>query len=365
MSTTINNKSRLQWADAARGFAILLVLIGHSCPPDAFNVLIYAFHMPLFFLLSGIFLVLDKPLKPILYKRIRTILVPFFVYNIVLLFSDWRIVAFSPNYHTPIDIQSRLLGTLTGWRGGIFSSSLWFLPALFMAQWAVIACYRKGQKCHKHSYLITTFLWFMLTLLGIIYCQLIGIELPMSFDAALVASGFLIVGHQWMSHGISHMKGWPLLTTTIVFLLSAYGNYLIMGMGSNHVDMSTNTLGNIPFFYVGAITGSFLIIRVSCILTNLPRNLRFVRGLQWCGYHSLAIYCIHRIPMNLVIAFTNLVPWLNEPTVLSEGIRSAIIVVATVLFLIPAILIVNRWFPWTLGKSYTRDNHLFFSTFPK
>ena len=51
---------RIKWVDLAKGFAILLVIAGHTIgyPKDPTNQkiirgLIYSFHMPLFFLLSG------------------------------------------------------------------------------------------------------------------------------------------------------------------------------------------------------------------------------------------------------------------------------------------------------------------------
>ena len=41
--------------DIARGIACLLVIIGHiSSTPSQVNVWIYAFHMPLFFIISGL-----------------------------------------------------------------------------------------------------------------------------------------------------------------------------------------------------------------------------------------------------------------------------------------------------------------------
>ena len=43
--------SRAEWIDACRGAGILIVVLGHCNPP--FNKLIYSFHMPLFFILSG------------------------------------------------------------------------------------------------------------------------------------------------------------------------------------------------------------------------------------------------------------------------------------------------------------------------
>ena len=50
-------KKRIEWIDICRGLAIILVIIGHSNLETgmAFNLksIIYSFHMPLFFVLSG------------------------------------------------------------------------------------------------------------------------------------------------------------------------------------------------------------------------------------------------------------------------------------------------------------------------
>lgn len=42
------------WIDIAKGLAILLMIIGHELRPQShLYVLIFSFHMPLFFILSG------------------------------------------------------------------------------------------------------------------------------------------------------------------------------------------------------------------------------------------------------------------------------------------------------------------------
>ena len=53
----MNEKQRYDHIDIARGIAIILVVVGHSChtPENPLNRLILSFHMPLFFFLSGIF----------------------------------------------------------------------------------------------------------------------------------------------------------------------------------------------------------------------------------------------------------------------------------------------------------------------
>ena len=49
------NHNRKQWLDIAKGIAIILMVIGHTSIPNIASNFIYAFHMPLFFIASGLF----------------------------------------------------------------------------------------------------------------------------------------------------------------------------------------------------------------------------------------------------------------------------------------------------------------------
>ena len=45
---------RIEWIDRAKGIGIILVILGHSIFLEIFKILIYSFHMPLFFSYQGI-----------------------------------------------------------------------------------------------------------------------------------------------------------------------------------------------------------------------------------------------------------------------------------------------------------------------
>ena len=63
--------------DIAKGIAILLVVLGHLQNP--INKYIYAFHMPLFFFLSGMF-VKEMSLKDTICQNGYRLLLPFIFY---------------------------------------------------------------------------------------------------------------------------------------------------------------------------------------------------------------------------------------------------------------------------------------------
>ena len=48
-------KNRVEWMDVFRGTGIILMIMGHIGFGDHFDIFIHAFHMPMFFFISGFF----------------------------------------------------------------------------------------------------------------------------------------------------------------------------------------------------------------------------------------------------------------------------------------------------------------------
>src|SRR5829696_4262817 len=72
---------RIEYIDIARGICILLVVMGHNdfavVSPFVYKV-IYSFHMPLFFFLSGYFLNIRPGFWAFFKKRFNSLLKPYF-----------------------------------------------------------------------------------------------------------------------------------------------------------------------------------------------------------------------------------------------------------------------------------------------
>lgn len=73
---------RIVWIDYAKAVGITLVVFAHM--PSLFSSIIFLFHMPLFFMLSGY---LYKPigLKNELKRSFQCLIIPYLIYNMVLL----------------------------------------------------------------------------------------------------------------------------------------------------------------------------------------------------------------------------------------------------------------------------------------
>ena len=128
------------WVDAAKGLGIIFVVLGHAIADTTQNVpifgkifqIIYSFHMPLFFFLSG-FCGIKALQKRQLYEkevyileRFKRLMIPYFFVGICYI----PIKLFMADYVTKkIDIQHIVMGFLCGDNP---NSQLWTLYVLFL-----------------------------------------------------------------------------------------------------------------------------------------------------------------------------------------------------------------------------------------
>lgn len=108
---------RIEWIDIAKGIAIFLMVCGHTSIPHVVSKWIWSFHMPLFFIVSGMLFFPERnpSFTGFLKKRCRTLILPWVVFNIV-------VVCYSPQESLHLLSEGYNLG------------ALWFLPVLFLTE---------------------------------------------------------------------------------------------------------------------------------------------------------------------------------------------------------------------------------------
>ena len=133
MSENINLKPRNQSIDILKGLGIILVVMGHlDTNGQVSRLIVYSFHMPLFFFLSGVVAKSVTEVKFIDYfkKIIKTIYLPFFVFVIL----DIVFKVFYQHQHSFLVLLKRTILDLTGLNFTNVNSPLWFLLALFVCK---------------------------------------------------------------------------------------------------------------------------------------------------------------------------------------------------------------------------------------
>ena len=74
---------RTEWLDVCKGLGIFLVVIGHTSIAQISQTVynwIYSFHMPMFYMLSGMMLNDSKysDFRSYIKRRLKTLIIPFF-----------------------------------------------------------------------------------------------------------------------------------------------------------------------------------------------------------------------------------------------------------------------------------------------
>ncbi len=128
-------KKRIDWIDVAKGLLIILVIIGHSFPEDRLiRAIIYSFHIPAFFILSGITFTPASNIKEFrkkTFKDFKQLIVP--VLLVVLLMA---FITFLKKGTIDIGayINMLLWSTAKGFDSVEAIGPIWFFVSLFFSR---------------------------------------------------------------------------------------------------------------------------------------------------------------------------------------------------------------------------------------
>lgn len=212
-------KKRELWIDAAKGFSIIFVVMGHSGDAAANHYLSW-FRMPMFFLLSGL---VFKPIDPGRYlgwavKRTKGLMTPYFAYGIliaaVVLVFNLDIRGFAEN------VARLLYGglSLTG-PYGVF----WFITCLLFTQLLFGFIVRYSRKVQL---LVIASAYLLSHLISL--TALKNFNLPWNIDVSLLAVTYYAIGFygkQAIPSLISRKSALPVLLplSVLVFILERTG----------------------------------------------------------------------------------------------------------------------------------------------
>ncbi len=131
------NPNRIEWVDAAKGMGIILVVYAHVArglnksgifDGNAFEIvdaIIYSFHMPLFFFLSGIFYLRTMEKRGFtgtIFSKINTIIYPYIIWSLIQGFIEVQLSAYTNGAAQYSDLFAIL------WQP---RAHFWFLYTLF------------------------------------------------------------------------------------------------------------------------------------------------------------------------------------------------------------------------------------------
>jgi acyltransferase len=337
---------RIDWIDRARGIGIVLVVVGHallSTSTGAFAAkVIYAFHMPLFFFLSG--LLAGRKHRDDLGHRAahlaRALLVPFAFFGAVTLAFhlayDSVTKRHAASLHHVAEVTARMGYALV--ESIPDNNVLWFFPCLFLAAvWSLALTRAVGQRAA-----------FALTLAAAAAAMIFETRQdrpPWSADSALIAALFFQAA---MALGASPARGTSRTLSRPSALALATAAFVVTGLvtaANGRVDLAEFVFGNPALYLLGAASGTAGVVLLA---TALPS----VGALRRLSADSRVIFPLHILVFRSLQGVPQVLFGWQEGWLSESGLTGALIFAAAgILVPIPAAWVLRRLAPWTIGEN--------------
>lgn len=297
MNRTVNIK-RLDYIDIAKSLGMLTIIWGHIIHYGWPNQIVYAFHIPLFFFLSGMVFKAEKypTVWDLIKKRTKTLLLPYLIFSLITwaLWVAMRVLANdSTNYWFPL-----LQTFIAQGSGGYLRHNLplWFVSCLFAVEILYYWINKLPKLCSVLACIILSVFGCYMSAQGIAEWN----SLPWSFDGTLICLLFYASGH-WLIEMFPHNElqsivnskkvlcvGGIILLMVLLYFSSVYNGYVTIG---------SNKIGNnIALFYLNSYVGIFIMIVFCICLGNTKFNTNggiMLSYLKWFGQNSFYAMATH------------------------------------------------------------------------
>ncbi len=325
----MNENKRIDYLDMAKGISMIAIIAGHL-GNGAINQVVFTFHVPIFFLISGYFMKPEDDI-PFIKKKAKQLMLPYVIACAFVILGAAIVSVITNRGISQVVSKMKywflaaVYGSGTIEYNGSFHigiiGALWFLPALFFSLILV-------QYLIKQQY----------NLLLIIICSYVGYKttnmfwLPLSIQAGAFASIFVYCGYQMKKMNLLEKQSSILLTggavLWLVSILHFAGFYVVRNYSANgFLDI------------LGALAGSYVVIvlckKMETMLPNLSKILIF-----W-GRNSLVLLCVHAFDLD-VISWSRIYSLLTEKLHLGTVGLLSIIILLKLIFYTCAIWVVGR-----------------------
>lgn len=342
---------RLDYLDMVKGIAIILVVLGHiDLGTNPICIWLYSFHLPLFFIVSGILINYKQEMKLdfkiILRKKSFVLLFPYFSFSILYLIYDiLKLLIF--NKGTLLSILQNIYLTLSLF--GI--STLWFLPCLFLGEMLFIFT---SKKFSDKSWLII----FSFTISSIVVSivlnqyQIISgtsmfkilkyffITIFRSFIAmSFIGFGYYIFSLQKNTTDNQETRS----KKELIFGITLFIINIFLSQQNSLVDLHYLIINNAFLYYITSIIGSLSIL-------SLCKNLKLLKVLSFYGINSLVIMVTHLyFP---VINIARKIAGLLIPNILFNSKYFIDFISLGIVMILEyfIVIIINNYFAFMLGK---------------
>ncbi|MCR4803786.1 MAG: acyltransferase family protein [Lachnospiraceae bacterium] len=292
-------KQRNTIMDVAKALAMLAVIIGHTKYDDNVRMVLYTFHLPVFFIISGYFFNIKESFPRFFIKKTKAYVIPYVSFAlIILLFNYWysgyKAKAFKYNKERLI-YQQRY-------------TTLWFLTTLYIGIllfWLI--CYL----CKKNEWLIL----IVSTTISVIATHFTSLETEKAYwnyDTSCIILVYFAVGYLFRKKDVITLvtKTKPRVYFALfasVFLCATLTTLNYTLTNKEYYELFHNHFGIYPLTTLAAVASSFAIFMLAHLLRNVKPLIIF-------GQNTMTYFALHQsVALELAKKWCKpLSPWLGK-----------------------------------------------------
>ena len=286
-------KLRMRHMDIAKGIGMICIIAGHLGKPEIDNV-VFSFHVPLFFIISGWFFQPVANTREAAIKYAKHLLVPYIYCMVACVLGTgvMHTLTNGPEGSWKAMVQS-FVSALYG--SGSLSSPIWGIPS-FGATWFLLALFwalimLNGIANAKQK-------WAPLVVVGAFLTSIATRDwwLPLSLQSGMCALLFVYIGYTAKDKlGEGMLKGaavphWLAAASVCVWALAYF-------LDRGEMSIARCYFTCIPVDCIGAVAGTLVVIWLSSILERVPA---LSSALELLGRYSLTAMCFHLFELKIV-----------------------------------------------------------------
>lgn len=308
-------KQRIEWIDLVRGFGILLVIFGHASIEEHFSLWLHAFHMPLFFVVSGYLYSENRKGTTLGYigRKAKAQLLPYAVWGI-LTYLLWLFLYRGQEQDLLSPLLSLLWINSTGLKiSGVF----WFLTALFIASVLFDLILR-----HVKNRIVQGIILCALAIVGCLFRRVFDRQLPWSMLSAFVGMGFMYLGYQFKAHENNAVVA-RLNSLKWYVLLPVFAAVTVLIFLNGEVNMRRSLYQIVPLFWLNAALMVWLIFLCAKRADERIKSgfgVRILSAVKRIGRNSIVYVCLETVVLKSVEAVRRTVIPTPSNAVLTVGL---------------------------------------------
>lgn len=359
-------KKRIYYLDIAKGIGVFLMILGHvpdlSIPARQF---ITSFHMPLFFILSGMIIRATgeetREMGAVVRRKLRSIAVPYAVFSVLSLCVELFCISVLKIGEWSI-FSEHLFATVCLCGASVF----WFLPALFFGELIFLGVRKKTSGAACGIAVVFMLAAAYAGLLGVNYLQatcdntvaysylflFARAVLRVFFGAAFVAAGYL--GYGLVEKFLREKNGEEVRKTGkllqgLVLGIALMAVTLFVSLRNGITDMNYMVYNNILLYLVTSLCGSGAIILFSSALESFFKTVP-LRICMYYGRNSLVVMMTHT-PFYIMYVAARVTYGINHHIFpLGQVLLCLCMVIGVLIIEIPVVELLNRYLPFLLGR---------------